>query len=48
MVEVTGIEPVSEGNAPEASPSAFHVLTFPPEDAHEQAASFSSFIFSVP
>ena len=46
MVEPRGVEPLSEDQTTRASPSAVCVLTFPPEDARRQAASFSSFIKS--
>ena len=46
MVEVRGVEPLSETVSARASPGAVHVLTFPPLYAHEQAYSFSSFILS--
>jgi len=46
MVEVRGVEPLSETVSVRASPGAVHVLTFPPLYAHEQAYSFSSFILS--
>ena len=44
MVEVTGVEPVSEKSAIYLSPSAVYVLTFPHRHAHKQAYLISSFI----
>ena len=46
VVDPRGVEPLSEDQTTRASPSAVCVLTFPPEDARRQAASFSSFIKS--
>ena len=46
MVEVRGVEPLSENPANQASPSAVHVLTFPLPHARGQAYGFSSFIKS--
>ena len=44
LVEVTGVEPVSEKSAIYLSPSAVYVLTFPQMHAHKQAYIISSFI----
>ena len=44
VVEVTGVEPVSESRRHYLSPSAVHVLRFPQVHAHEQAYTLGSFI----
>ena len=44
VVEVTGVEPVSESRRHYLSPSAVHVLRFPQMHAHEQAYTLGSFI----
>ena len=44
MVEVRGIEPLSEKATAKLSPSAVCVLTFPLPGAHRRAQGFSSFI----
>ena len=46
MVEVWGVEPQSESQTTGASPSAVHVLTFPPPHRHGRRYGFSSFIKS--
>ena len=46
MVEVWGVEPQSESQTTESSPSAVHVLTFPPPNRHGRRYGFSSFIKS--
>ncbi len=44
LVEVRGIEPLSEKATAKLSPSAVCVLTFPLPGAHRRAQGFSSFI----
>ncbi len=44
LVEVRGIEPLSEDSNPRISPSADGVLKFPPPAARRQAAGLGSFI----
>ena len=44
MVEVRGIEPLSEDSNPQFSPSADDVLNFPHPAARRQAAGVGSFI----
>jgi len=44
VVEVRGIEPLSEDSGSWLSPSADGVLNFPRPDARRQAAGFGSFI----
>lgn len=48
MVEVWRVELQSESQTTEASPSAVHVLTFPPPHRHGRRYGFSSFIKSHP
>ena len=45
-MEPRGVEPLSEDQTNEASPSAVRILTFPLPDSHGQDAGFSSFIKS--
>ena len=44
LVEVRGIEPLSEDSSPWFSPSADGGLNFPPLDARRQAARLGSFM----
>ena len=44
LVEARGVEPLSEDQTAQTSPSAVRVLTFPPPDSHERDSDFSSFI----
>ena len=44
VVEVTGVEPVSESRRHYLSPSTVHVLRFPQVHAHEQAYTLGSFM----
>ena len=44
MVDLRGIEPLSEDALMKVSPSAAYVFTFPPTNAHRRAFAFSSFI----
>ena len=45
-MEARGVEPLSEKPTTRASPSAVHVLTFPPARSRGQDQVFSSFIKS--
>ena len=45
-VEPRGVEPLSEDQTNEASPSAVCVLTFPPSGSHRRDPDISSFIKS--
>ncbi len=47
-MEVWGVEPQSESQTARASPSADHVLTFPPPNRHGRRYGISSFINSGP
>jgi len=44
IVELRGIEPLSESPSTAASPITAYLLTFPPSHAGKQADDFSSFI----
>ena len=44
MVEVRGIEPLSEDSVVQFSSSAVCILTFPPRHARRRAYRFSSFM----
>ena len=44
MVEIRGIEPLSENHSTGLSTSVVYLLKFPPRDADKQAARFGSFI----
>ncbi len=47
VVELRGVEPLSESSKARPSPSAVCDLTFPPPCAHRQAHGFSSFILQT-